>query len=122
MTGITTSSRNQAFLFMALGFTVWALAFSVLYGVQGTGCELGWHRQTIGPLSLLRWLLILIWAAHMAGLAWVFWRCRAALAVTAAKAMPEAFLWRAALALTITAAVATVWIGLALLVPSICGP
>lgn len=115
-----TGSRNQAFVFMALGFTVWAAAFSVLYGVQGTGCELGWHRQTIGPLSLLRILLILIWTVHLAILAWLFWRCRGALAITAAKAMPEAFLWRAASALTIAAAVAMVWIGAALLVPSIC--
>ncbi|HWK95862.1 MAG TPA: hypothetical protein VNR39_10600 [Pseudolabrys sp.] len=115
-----TGSRNQAFLFMILGFAVWAAAFSILYGVQGTGCELGWHRQTIGPLSLLRILLIVIWGAHLAALAWVYWCCRAALAVTSARAMPEAFLWRAASALTITAAVATVWIGFALLVPSIC--
>ena len=113
-------SRNQAFLFMALGFTVWASAFAMLYAVQGTGCELGWHRQSFGPLSLLRGLLILTWVTHLAALTWLYWRCRGALAITAAKAMPEAFLWRASSALTVTAAVAMVWIGLALLVPSIC--
>jgi len=113
-------SRNQAFLYMALGFAVWAVAFSILYGVQGTGCELGWHQQSIGPLSVLRILLIVIWAAHLAILAWLYWRCRGALAVTAARAMPEAFLWRAASVLTVTAAAATIWIGMALLVPSMC--
>jgi len=120
MSDSMSGSRNQAFLFMALGFAVWALAFAVLYGVQGTGCELGWHRQSFGPVNGLRILLVLIWAAHLAILGWLYWRCRGALAVTAARAMPEAFLWRAALVLTVTAAVATVWIGLALLVPSIC--
>jgi len=115
-----TAPRNRAFLFMALGFTVWAVAFAVLYGVQGTGCELGWHRMPLGPLSLLRWLLILIWVAHLAALVWLFAIGRRALAATPAKAALEQFLWRASTVLSATAVVATVWIGLALLVPSIC--
>ena len=115
-----TSTRNQAFLFMALGFVLWAAAFSALYAMQGAGCELGWHHQFIGPLSLLRILLILICLSHLVILAWVYWRCRGGLADTASDAMPEAFLWRAASALTVTSAMAIVWIGLALLVPSIC--
>lgn len=115
-----TRSRNQALLFMVLGFAVWAAAFSILYGVQGAGCELGWHRKPIGPLSLLRILLILICLLHLSILAWVFWRCRLGVADTTSDATPEAFLWRAASALTITSAMATAWISSALLVPSIC--
>jgi hypothetical protein len=65
-----TGSRNQALLFMVLGFAVWAAAFSILYGVQGAGCELGWHRKPIGPLSLLRILLIFICLLHLSILAW----------------------------------------------------
>jgi hypothetical protein len=115
-----TGSPNQAFLFMALGFAIWALAFSLLYTVQATGCELGWHRQSVGPLSLLRGLLIVLWAAHMATLAWLFLFCQRALAAVPAKATPNLFLWRASAALMVAAMVATVWIGLALLVPSMC--
>ena len=117
-----TGSRNQAFLFMALGFTIWALAFAVLYAAHGTGCELRWHRHSVGPLSLLRGLLIVSWAAHMTALAWLFLICRRALAIVPAKATTNLFLWRASIALTAAAMVATVWIGLALLVPSMCEP
>jgi hypothetical protein len=115
-----TGSRNQAFVFMALGFAIWTLAFSLLYAVQATGCELGWHRQSVGPLSLLRGLLIILWVAHMAALAWLFLFCQRALATVPARATSNVFLWRASAALTVTAMVATVWIGLALLVPSMC--
>lgn len=115
-----TGSRNHAFVFLALGFAVWASAFAVLYAVQGTGCELGWHRHSVGPLSVLRWLLIVLWAAHMSVLAWLLLICRRALATVPAEATPNLFLWRAAAALTVAAMVATAWIGLALLVPSMC--
>ena len=115
-----TGSRNQAFVFMALGFTIWASAFAILYAVQGTGCELGWHRRSVGPLSVLRWLLIALWAVHMLVLAWLFLICRRALALVPARATPNLFLWRAAAALTVAAMIATAWIGLALPVPSMC--
>jgi hypothetical protein len=116
----TTSSRNRAFIFMALGFAIWALAFAVLYAVQATGCELGWHRQSVGPLSLLRALLIAIWGAHMAALVWLYLLCRRALVRIPAQTTPDVFLWRASAALMVASTFAGVWIGLALWVPSIC--
>ena len=41
------------------GFCVWAGAFLLLYAQQATGCRLGWDGVMIGPLSLLRVLLII---------------------------------------------------------------
>jgi hypothetical protein len=115
-----TGSRNQAFIFMALGFTIWASALAVLYATQGIGCELGWQRHSVGPLSVLRWLLIMLWAVHMAVLARLFLICRRALAIVPASEAPYLFLWRAATTLTVASIVATAWIGLALLAPSMC--
>ncbi len=36
------------------GPTVWAAAFAVAYGLHGVGCELGWPRVMVGPVSLHR--------------------------------------------------------------------
>lgn len=49
----------KAFPFAGLlaGFILWSGMFLVLYGVQATGCKLGWHQIAIGPISLLRLLL-----------------------------------------------------------------
>jgi hypothetical protein len=115
-----TGWRNHAFIFMGLGFTIWASAFAALYAAQATGCEFGWHRYSVGPLSVLRWLLIVLWAAHMVVLTLLLLMCRRALAVVPPGTTPNLFLWRAATALTAAAMVATAWIGLALLAPSMC--
>ncbi len=114
-----TGSRNQAFLFMAFGFALWASAFTLLYAVQGAGCAFGWHRSSFGSLSLLRLLLIAVWAAHMALLAWLNFYCWGMLR-TASRTMPDVFLWRASAVLSAAAIAATAWIGLALLIPSPC--
>jgi hypothetical protein len=111
-----TVPRTRLFAFMALGFGIWSLAFAVLYAVQATGCAFGWHTLAVGPVSLLRMLLIAIWVAHLAALAWLYVVCRQA----AGGAALDRFLARAAAALTAAAIAATVWIGTALFLRTIC--
>lgn len=45
---------------LLLPFIGWSLGFLLLYGVQATGCSLGWQDMTIGPVSALRAILILL--------------------------------------------------------------
>lgn len=36
----------------------WAGGFLLLYGLQATGCRAGWDGDMIGPISVLRLLLV----------------------------------------------------------------
>ena len=117
-----TNTRRQAFFFMALGFGLWMSALSALYGAQGTMCELGWQRVEIGPISLLRLVLVAIWVAHIAMLVWFYLRCCRVLTAGEGHVPLDRFLWRSAASLTIAAIAATVWIGVAVWVPSMCPP
>jgi hypothetical protein len=60
---VVTDTHRQASFLIALGFGLW---MSALYGAQGTMCELGWQHVEIGPISLLRLVLMAIWVAHIA--------------------------------------------------------
>jgi len=55
------------------GLIVWAFAFSAIYGLQGLVCGLGWPAVALGPVSLGRALLILLWLAFVALLSWMTW-------------------------------------------------
>ena len=49
------------------GFVLWSFAFIVLYGVQATGCSLGWQVVEItGPLTLQRAILVGLFLAFLA--------------------------------------------------------
>ncbi|KQN71542.1 hypothetical protein [Devosia sp. Leaf64] len=53
----------RALLLLIAGFTVWSLAFVVLYGLQALGCAYGWPNH--------RWLLIGAYVASLIPLAWL---------------------------------------------------
>ena len=109
-------SRIPPLVLMAAGFGLWASAFVLLYSAASLGCELGWNRIGVGPISLLRTVLIGLWLVHMAALAWLFVYCARA----ARNGQPDHFVHRAAMYLTVAAIASTVWIGFALVVPSEC--
>ncbi|TPP05454.1 hypothetical protein [Rhizobium glycinendophyticum] len=46
--------KGHPFAGLLAGFVIWSAAFLLLYGVQATGCKLGWHETPLGPTSLLR--------------------------------------------------------------------
>lgn len=60
---------------MLAGFAIWGLALNVLYGGLSVGCELGWQRAALGPVSLQRAVLLGLWAAllvaHVGLIAWL---------------------------------------------------
>lgn len=115
-----TGARRQALVALPLGFAIWMAALSLLYALQATGCALSWNLVPVGPTSLLRLLLVTVWALHLAAQVWLFAHCRRALGDGRAGQPLDRFLWRAGAVLSLAAALATTWIGAALLVPSMC--
>lgn len=63
-------------LHFASGFTIWAGGLMTLYGVHALGCTFAW------PAGLLRGILLALFGAHTAILAWLtlrlwrHWRAR----------------------------------------------
>lgn len=55
-----TVTGPRLLLILAAGFGLWAVCFVVIYAVQGLGCAYGWHALSIGPVSLLRALLLVL--------------------------------------------------------------
>jgi hypothetical protein len=110
------TSRVPPLFLLAAGFAIWASAFVLLYSAASLGCELGWNQANVGPISLLRTVLIGLWLIHMAALAWLFVYCARA----SRSGETDRFIHRAAMYLTMAAIASTVWIGLALVVPSEC--
>jgi len=104
---------------MALGFTAWIAAFSMLYALQATGCEFSWHKVWLGPVSAIHATLYGLLVVQLGLLLALLVRCRRKLGDSERGSL-EAFLWRASTLLTLSAVAATLWIGIALPLPSIC--
>lgn len=43
------------------GPSIWAIAFSAAYALHGLGCRLGWPSIFLGPLSVQRAVIMLVW-------------------------------------------------------------
>jgi heme/copper-type cytochrome/quinol oxidase subunit 2 len=113
-------TRNRALLMFGIAFGGWLALFSAMYAMQATGCEWGWDRIGIGPLSLLRLTLFGMLATGVIGLIVLLAMVHRRRPSLGAERL-DTFLWRANVTLAIAAIVATVWIGLALAVPTMCG-
>lgn len=64
-----TQSEGRALILLIAGFSLWAGAFVVLYGLQALGCHFGWgawHRP----------LLVATYVAFLTPLAWLAWHGR----------------------------------------------
>lgn len=56
---MTARVRPTAVLMLVAGFGAWAVAFAVMYGMQGLGCRLGWQHVTVfGALTAQRLVLV----------------------------------------------------------------
>jgi len=62
-----SAGRIPLLLAPALGFGVWAIGFLAIYAVQGIGCALAWDEMSLGPFSLLRTLVVAMWAVTLLG-------------------------------------------------------
>lgn len=65
--------KVSPFVLLLTGFVIWSGAFLLLYGVQATGCHLGWHRLDVGPISALRLLLAVMLAATVGLIGGLHW-------------------------------------------------
>ena len=78
---IGRSAAANLLLLMA-GMVIWSSAFIMLYAGLSIGCVFGWHMMALGPISLLRAILIGLWLVHIgliAGLlCWTYRRKRIA--------------------------------------------
>lgn len=102
-----------ALLRAVAGLIVWALAFSAIYGLQGLVCGLRWQAVALGPLSLGRALLILLWLAFVALLSWMNWRFWP-------RRKDSGLLSRLAAATALIGLVATAYTGLPVVSTSVC--
>ncbi|WP_191058902.1 hypothetical protein [Geminicoccus harenae] len=120
---MTLATRPAILLVIALGYTLWGGALVALYGVLSLGCVFGWEEVMLGPLTLQRGLLLLLWLLSVlviALLAWQTWGwLQAARADGQPPPLPRFTLWLAA-ACSIAAAGATLFMGLPILGASAC--
>lgn len=68
MTGAVKAGRGGGrLLLLAAGFTLWSVAFVVLYGMLSVGCEFGWDRIALmWGLTLQRAQLVVLFALFVA--------------------------------------------------------
>ncbi|MFP3943103.1 MAG: hypothetical protein ACLFWF_04385 [Alphaproteobacteria bacterium] len=59
-------ARPEGLLWLVAGFLLWSSAFLMSYGAHALGCEYGWDRLSLGPVSALRLVLIGILLVHAA--------------------------------------------------------
>ncbi|MGF7163440.1 hypothetical protein FHS85_005108 [Rhodoligotrophos appendicifer] len=51
-------TRGPVFTLILASFILWSVAFLLLYGLQATGCRMGWHDTVIlNSVSLLRLMM-----------------------------------------------------------------
>lgn len=55
---------------LGLGFVIWCVALTLLYGIHAVGCAFAW------PPATLRWVLVIVLALHCAALAGLWLRER----------------------------------------------
>lgn len=58
------------------GLIAWAVAFTMLYAVQGLSCALGWDGVQALGISAARLLLVATYIGWLAALAWLCWYLR----------------------------------------------
>ena len=70
-------SAGANLLLLIAGMMIWSSAFVMLYAGLSIGCVFGWHVMALGPISLLRVVLIGVWLLHLALIAGLlFWTHR----------------------------------------------
>ena len=94
---------------MAGGLLVWTSALVGLYALHAVGCKISWLEVAVGPVSLLRMVLLAVWLAHLGLLAWLCLRFRRWRSDAAGAG--DRFIVAASVALTVVAFVATLYTG-----------
>lgn len=95
------------------GLIVWAIAFALLYGLQGLACAGGWDAISAGPLPLGQAVLVLVWLAFLVLLGWMVWHL-------GRHPAEGAFMHRLGLGIAITGLAATIFTGFPVVATSMC--
>jgi hypothetical protein len=113
--------RQAMLLLLIAGFAIWGSAFMALYGVLSVGCLLGWEQIGLGPASLQRFVLLLIWIVHIVAIGLLlWWTARRLTAQHIDEPNPANFLIWAGWGSMVSALGATIWTGLPILLASSC--
>ena len=109
---------RQHGLWLVIGFVLWSTAFVALYGLHALGCAWNWGENGGSWTNALRMALTGVWGVHLAliGLLIPYLRRRR----SHASKERAATLHTVALALTVAALIATIWIGIPVLMLPIC--
>ena len=94
--------RARSLLALVAGFGIWSVAFVALYAGLSIGCALGWNAVEIGPISLLRLLLISGFIVTLLALALIarrLWRRARMGDQTGTALVPQVSAWLAVAAL-----------------------
>ena len=66
---MTRRLHGIALLLLLAGFGIWGVALNLFYGLHATGCAYGWDQVVLGPLSLLRTVLVGSYLLHLVAFA-----------------------------------------------------
>ena len=119
----TPVPQGRVLLRLVAGLGVWASCFVLLYAGLSLGCASALAGKQVGGVSVLSALLTVIWVAHLAALAVMFWRAwsnRHVLPTDVQPASTARFTGRLTWVLHGVALVATVVIGLPILMLPAC--
>lgn len=95
------------------GLILWAIAFSMLYALQGLACALGWDSVRFAGISAARLALVLVYAGWTAILTWLCW-------YLFPRPGRHDFLARLAFACAIVGLVSAVYTGLPVIAATLC--
>ncbi|HEX2525430.1 MAG TPA: hypothetical protein VHL31_03885 [Geminicoccus sp.] len=115
------TGRPAVLLAIVAGWTAWSIVFVALYATLSVGCELGWQDRSIGPVSVQRLVLLLLWLTSVALLAWLSWTVWTRLRCDHGReqSLPQ-FTGGLIVAGSTVACAATFWMGLPILGTSTC--
>lgn len=110
-----------ALVTMTGGLIVWAVCFVVLYATLSVGCELRLQLRQVAGINVLNLLLTVLWAAHLPVGAWLVRDAtRSAREAEDRDGRPIPFVLSATRLLSWSGLVATVCIGLPVLLLPAC--
>lgn len=119
-TSYTPLPQGRALLQLIAGLGVWASCFVLLYAGLSLGCASSLAGKHIGGVSVLSAILTAIWVIHLAVLVVMLWRGRHAPAQDGQHVSTARFTGRLTWVLHSVALVATVVIGLPVLMLQAC--
>ncbi|WP_414471327.1 hypothetical protein [Microvirga sp. M2] len=119
---------SPSLLLLVAGFGIWSSAFASLYAANAIGCSFGWQNVDVGPISLNRLVLVLLWIGHLTASGLLLAGClktglKARLKIRrthADQGHPSRFLSASALGANGCALFATLWTGLPVVGASAC--